>query len=40
MWALFKSLPGPLLPWAWALDQIWHWSKSLLNVTEYCYQIS
>ena len=24
---------------AWALGQIWHWSKSLSNVAEYCYQI-
>ena len=24
---------------AWAFGQIWHWSKSLSNVAEYCYQI-
>ena len=24
---------------AWALGQIWHWSKSSSNVAEYCYQI-
>ena len=22
---------------AWALGQIWHWSKSFSNVGEYCY---
>ena len=27
----------PVTPWA--LGQIWHWSKSLSNVAEYCYQI-
>ena len=25
--------------WEVALGQIWHWSKSLSNVAEYCYQI-
>ena len=30
---------GHYLHQAWALGQIWHWSKSLSNVAEYCYQI-
>ena len=30
---------GHYLRQAWALGQIWHWSKSLSNVAEYCYQI-
>ena len=30
---------GHYLRHAWALGQIWHWSKSLSNVAEYCYQI-
>ena len=30
---------GHYLHQAWGLGQIWHWSKSLSNVAEYCYQI-
>ena len=30
---------GHFLRQAWALGQIWHWSKSLSNVAECCYQI-
>ena len=30
---------GHYLRQVWALGQIWHWSKSLSNVAEYCYQI-
>ena len=39
MWALFQSLPWPLFTSGLGLGQIWHWSKSLSNVAEYCYQI-
>ena len=30
---------GHYLHQAWVLGQIWHWSKSLSNVAEYCFQI-
>ena len=30
---------GHYLRQAWALGQIWHWSKSLSNVAGYCYKI-
>ena len=30
---------GHYLPQAWALGQIWHWSKSISNVGEYCHHI-
>ena len=30
---------GHYLRQAWALGQMWHWSKSLSNLARYCYQI-